>query len=684
MMLKKTQRRPGEADADSGGSRSGYWIFSPLQDMTFVLLTPLPILLTFAAAQRGGWVDGLIAFALALAMAHYLPGMLRAYGDRALFHRFRVRLIVAPLFLITTTTWFAYLDLNFVFLLMGLWGAWHWMMQVYGFARIYDAKGGGGPAKMPAEGGVPTTAWPVGPTLRRKPVASISARLDQMICLMWFGMCVFVLNNALPLYVTRFYGSGGPLLRAEAFAWFTRAWLALTVALTLFYAIHTLWAIRQGRGPNPLKFVFIALTFVYLKYTASMVDRPLVGYAMFESWHDIQYLAIVWLFNLNRARKSPEAGPFIRFLFRPRAILVLVYVGLCLAFGSLTHAWRLFQDDTVVRVAAAVVPAMALLHYYLDGFIWKIREAETRRALLGAGVRPESEAAEPRRATPEPSALLPALIPAWTRHALLWLLFVIPATLFFVMESKGNAARPLQIYQKLVETFPDSPHAHYELGSELQNGGRLREAKVHFERALALAPDSYLARIKLGVLLADQGNLAGARSHLEHALSIDPKNAEVHNNLGIVLDEQGDLPRAKVHLELAVGIDPQYALAHNNLGIVLAKLGDLAQARAHHEHAVRIDPDFADAHYQLGVTMDRQGDPTGAVDHLEQALRIDPNQYRAHNSLGVVLLSQGKLSEAKVHFEQALRLKRDDPSAQQNLAAAELALQDRRAGAGDR
>src|SRR5205809_2876624 len=242
-MMLKTQRPPGESDAKSGGWwQSDCWIFSPLQDMTFVLLTPLLILLTFAAARRGGWINGLLTFGLALAMAHYLPGILRAYGDRALLQRFRVRLILAPLFLVAISTWFAYLSLHIVILLALLWGQGHWMMQVYGFVRIYDAKGVGGPAKTPirkaaeggvpnmawpvgptlkkgvggpaktpirkaAEGGVPNMAWPVGPTLKKgvggpakTPIRKAAeggepntpAWLDQMICLMWFGMCVFV------------------------------------------------------------------------------------------------------------------------------------------------------------------------------------------------------------------------------------------------------------------------------------------------------------------------------------------------------------------------------------------------------------------------------------------------------------------------------------------------------------
>ena len=617
-----------------------HWIFSPWQDMAFVLFTPLAILLSFVAAGRTGRVNGLIAFGLALAMAHYLPGMLRAYGDRALFRRFRVRLIVAPLLLITIAVGFAYLNLHIVVLLALLWGGWHWMMQIYGFARIYDAK--------------------------VESAARTPARLDQMMCLMWFGMCLFVLNNDLPSYLTRFYESGGPRLQGEAFVWFARAWLALTILVTLLYLIHMLSVLRNGRAPNPLKLVFLAATFVYLKYTVSAVERPFMGVVMFEAWHDIQYLAIVWLFNVNRVRQGADAGRFIRFLFRPRAVLVLAYAGVCLAFGMLYHASLLFEDQTLIRVAASVVTGIALLHYYLDGFIWKIRETETSTAL---GVRPQSETGEAglqRRVTLAPFAAFPV----WVRHAGLWLLFVIPAALFFVIESKGNVQGRMEVYQNVVRAFPDSANARYQLGRELQEMGRLREASVELDRALELAPDLLPAHIFLGVLLADQRDLTGARPHFEKALKLDPRNAEVLNDLGIVLDEQGDLRNAKTHLELALAIDPQYALAQNNLGIVLAKLGDLAQARVHQERAVSITPDFTDAHYQLGLTMSKLGDLSGAADHLEQVIRMDKYHYQAHNSLGEILVTQGKLPEAKAQFEQALQIRPDYLPARQNLARA--------------
>jgi Flp pilus assembly protein TadD len=348
---------------------------------------------------------------------------------------------------------------------------------------------------------------------------------------------------------------------------------------------------------------------------------------MFEMWHDIQYLSIVWVFNLARARKNPEAGAFIRFLFRPRAVLAFSYIALCLGFGTLAHAWHLFEDATWIRLAAAVVPGTAMLHYYLDGFIWRIREPETRAAL---GV---TLSGQTRQFENAPVRAFHVPVPA--RHALLWLLLIVPGAFLLVMESKGSDIRPpLYVYQDLVETFPDSSHAHFELGRVLQDMGRLREAKEHFYRSLALSPNDYLTLTRLGALLADQGDLKGARVAFEQALGIDSTNAEVQNNLGIVLDELGELPEARTHLESALKIDPEYALARGNLGIVLGRIGDL----------------------------------DGAVNNLERSLKIDPLQPSMQNSLGEVLLKLGRTDEARMHFEEALRLAPDFGKAQRNLA----------------
>jgi len=68
----------------------------------------------------------------------------RAYGDRALFERFRWRFIIAPIFLLAVCVGFYFWDIktNPVVMIVFLWGVWHGMMQTYGFGRIYRCKTG--------------------------------------------------------------------------------------------------------------------------------------------------------------------------------------------------------------------------------------------------------------------------------------------------------------------------------------------------------------------------------------------------------------------------------------------------------------------------------------------------------------------------------------------------------------
>ena len=99
-------------------------------------------------------------------MGHHLPGMIRAYGDRALFQRFRWRFICAPIFLVVVCAAFSVWDLTGIVLVAFIWGVWHGMMQTYGFCRIYDAKVGS--------------------------FAEVTRRLDFALCGIWFATAVLL------------------------------------------------------------------------------------------------------------------------------------------------------------------------------------------------------------------------------------------------------------------------------------------------------------------------------------------------------------------------------------------------------------------------------------------------------------------------------------------------------------
>src|SRR5438067_12142205 len=96
-----------------------------------------------------------------------------------------------------------------------------------------------------------------------------------------------------------------------------------------------------------------------------------------------------------------------------------LYVGLIFDYGGLGYFKSSIGTDAVKRILTGVVTASALLHFYYDGFIWKVREKSTRQSL---GISGGTADASTR-----------AFLTSWVLHGAKWVaVFVIPlAALWF-------------------------------------------------------------------------------------------------------------------------------------------------------------------------------------------------------------------------------------------------------------
>ena len=154
--------------SSSGPSKASPWILDRWRDLLLFVGTPVLLIPLFTAAQARWSAQDIFLFVGAFgAMGHHLPGMIRAYGDRALFARFKTRFIVAPTALLIVCIWSSVYNIQAIQLVAMAWGIWHGMMQTYGFGRIYDAK-----------------------ALAREPAR---ARVDLALCFAWFSAAVAVM-----------------------------------------------------------------------------------------------------------------------------------------------------------------------------------------------------------------------------------------------------------------------------------------------------------------------------------------------------------------------------------------------------------------------------------------------------------------------------------------------------------
>jgi tetratricopeptide (TPR) repeat protein len=556
--------------------------------------------------------------------------MIRAYGDRTLFQRFRWRFIFAPIFLIVVCAAFSLWDLKGIVLVAFVWGVWHGMMQTYGFCRIYDAKVGS--------------------------FAEFTRRLDFALCGIWFATAVLLSPQRMTDTLETYYAAGGPFIPPALLRAAEHGLLALAVAISGVFLVNFVRMWLQGKRPSPVKLVLLVTSISFWWYCNNIVASVLVGIALFEVFHDVQYLSLVWIYNRKRVESDSSIGGFMRFVFRRSGALVGVYIGLILAYGGLSLSKSYVGIDAVKRILTGVVTASALLHFYYDGFIWKVREKSTRQSLgISGGTTNVSTN---------------GFLPSWALHGAKWVaVFVIPLTALWFSEVHAAHGK-LERLASIVSDLPSSVRAHFNYATALQEAERTDEAAAEFSAALRLNPGSAKAHVNLATLLMAKGKLDEAQTHFEQALRIEPHNAEYHSGYAYLLEQLGRDEQAAAESEASVRLAPRSAQAHYSYGAFLEKHGKLEEAIAHYSQALQVDPRLVDAHIDLGSLLFEKGELAKAKDHLQKASNLNPKLAQPHNYLGKVFMREGDVTQAVSQFEEALRLHPDFPEAEENLRIA--------------
>ena len=540
-------------------SARSLWILSPSRDLLLFVATPvliIPVVLIALQRVEGPQIEALVvAFG---ALGHNLPGMIRAYGDRALFRRFRTRFILAPIVLGSVTFAF-YLQQRSesILVIVYFWGAWHALMQVYGFLRIYDAKVGA--------------------------VTPRIARLDLAMVIAWFSG-VMVLSDARVYHLQELLiNFGVSPITTDSLGVLRLAFAGLLGGVTAAYVVNEVVQWRAGTRVNPVKHLLMLTAIGFWWYAHFMTSNVLLGLIMFEIFHDVQYLAIVWVFNRRRVETDANVGGFTSFLFRNSFGMMGIYLALVFAYGGIGRIQNQFQfGETGAAVIYAFIVTSGFLHYYLDGFIWKVRERSTRKAL---GVDDGSGSQDKRV----------------RRHALKWLLFLVPCAVMWILGENPPAA--VEEAEALIKSTPRAAQAHTQLGKEFTNAGRYLDSVPVLTRSLEIMPDDRGAQRNLSLAqlfaarnLWRKNEREQAERLLEQAYARNPKTVIGDcNNQALRLLKLGQFEAAILNLQVALLMKPDSATVHFNLAVVYHEAGQLSLSLQHAKQAAALRPHYSDA-----------------------------------------------------------------------------------------
>jgi tetratricopeptide (TPR) repeat protein len=162
-------------------------------------------------------------------------------------------------------------------------------------------------------------------------------------------------------------------------------------------------------------------------------------------------------------------------------------------------------------------------------------------------------------------------------------------------------------------------------------------AETLWQTTLRLNPDCWMAHYNLGLNYLQQGRMDESIAHYQQAVNLKPNDAQAHNNLGLGLFQLGRLDEAITHFQKAVDLKPDYTEAHSNLGGALLQKGKADEAVIQFQRALQINPNYAGTRYNLGLSFFLLGRMGEAIAQYQKALEIQPNYTDAQKNLAWVL-----------------------------------------------
>ena len=195
-------------------------------------------------------------------------------------------------------------------------------------------------------------------------------------------------------------------------------------------------------------------------------------------------------------------------------------------------------------------------------------------------------------------------------------------TLAMSLVNLGDTAGARAELNLLNRFKPEQPLYLYWLARLDYDQRRYEDSISKLRRVLELDPQSSRAEDNLGLALDMLGRPEEARIEFEKAVALNRK-----------------LPQ------------PSPWPAHN-LGYLLLRLEKLGEAETALRESLRYDPGLAQSHYHLGRVLEKQGRDAEAIDEYRAAISLDSTATEACYSLGQLYRRLDRTKEADAAFAE--------------------------------
>ncbi len=221
---------------------------------------------------------------------------------------------------------------------------------------------------------------------------------------------------------------------------------------------------------------------------------------------------------------------------------------------------------------------------------------------------------------------------------------------------RGQTSSAIELLQTALAALDTDGAIHANYARALKNSGRLDEALLSIDRALALDPRLVGAWVDRANLLLDSKRPAEALVSMERALEVNPDEPHALNGVGNALLDLNETEQALQYFSRAIERAPRVADFHLNRALAQARLQRPSAALADCRRARELGCRSAQLHLVEGNALLDLGYAMEALDAFSSAMELDPSLANAWHSRGTALVALGDHELALACFERCLEL----------------------------
>ncbi len=242
------------------------------------------------------------------------------------------------------------------------------------------------------------------------------------------------------------------------------------------------------------------------------------------------------------------------------------------------------------------------------------------------------------------------------------------SSLAYCSLKSGDAQMAVNLYQNLVNTYPNNLEYRYSYSEALEMIQDYEHALENVDMLLSLDEKNIILTKKKGTYLRKLGRNEESNEVFKTLLNRGKIDVEVYYNLAFNFIQLNELDQAKEMFKKCIILEPNNPFAHKDLGVLYLKMNCYDWAIEEMREAIKLEGDVGEFYYSLGVSHMMLGEVNEAKEAFLKAIELDSDDVNALAYLGYAYLLERDYDKSQQTLQKALKIEPDNILAKINMA----------------